>query len=922
MIESPRTKREIARLTKRKEEAMGTARFALKGLFNAFNENDKTFYGVVKKDAKQSGNYRDSSIVLTEIDSVHTIIPDLFNHLTREHNSNVKDHRRLSFNIYQEQRFKAVLDSMLGKSSVDVLGQRDDDKDPQPLHNRDALTSAIILRFLNLSGARKMHCDLYLDSLEYVLYALTRFNGPHYAFGGASLMRVEGHAFISFACLRGLGGVAQALFDAGAAYGKIASILTAISSWSTSPDNNLQYKSKDEFLQSIVTHLPKESVGYDEALKTIVNSIIAVCSSPSIDSETKLASQITRAIQNDALPLFRCFEQKLKDRVKDLMQSERSNGGRLSIDSSSASIMPDTRIYFENAGSARVRLFFVTARDVLSDICRLCDNALTSTDGLPSLAHALSDVSARWDSASNKCQSFISSFSAWGLSQLHHQLSLYSLPGHSNFDATQLAFAIRICHEWQRSDTKELQILGLKVLFEAQQADGTWRSGKPILYYETYAAVHIASIEVALAVMPVIEKCSLVREYIQNLDAVYQWLATNKTIVAEEDVERFYGWSSDKINECGRIDVWMTALGLHFLASYSSLLSGEIFSRIIVNKYDVSSHTILLRYVPDPQMQEKLASRITTEIQDQFVKPFAEAGSNTASSMLLYGPPGTAKSTIAAAIAASLGWRLLTITPSDFVKDGIEQSESWARQIFSDFNHLTKCVILFDEIDEMLRDRADAVERPQGIAMLQFIVPGMLPKLQQLKKYGETNKIVFIIATNYRERLDPAITRPGRIDREFLVLPPDEKSRNYILLEQLRRQHLPNIQETLADIATLLARHSQGWVYKEMQVLVDTLTRRVLVEVDPKELKDAIAANQFAALVAKRTGEGLVTGSKDPKVFLAEGWTILGFSRQLNPVTFYRGRRQALKELTKVLNICCPNGKLPISAQRIVAKPK
>ena len=45
--------------------------------------------------------------------------------------------------------------------------------------------------------------------------------------------------------------------------------------------------------------------------------------------------------------------------------------------------------------------------------------------------------------------------------------------------------------------------------------------------------------------------------------------------------------------------------------------------------------------------------------------------------MILYGPPGTSKTTIAKAIAGTLGWGLVTITPSDFVKHGIEKARTW-----------------------------------------------------------------------------------------------------------------------------------------------------------------------------------------------------------------------------------------------------
>jgi SpoVK/Ycf46/Vps4 family AAA+-type ATPase len=186
--------------------------------------------------------------------------------------------------------------------------------------------------------------------------------------------------------------------------------------------------------------------------------------------------------------------------------------------------------------------------------------------------------------------------------------------------------------------------------------------------------------------------------------------------------------------------------------------------------------------------------------------------------MVLYGPPGTSKTTFAEAIAKEMTWPLLTITPSDFVKNGIERSEDMARAIFNDLLELRKVVVLFDECDEMFRSRSD--KDRQDIGMLRFIVPGMLPKLQRLKKHGEQNGVIFIIATNYCERLDSAIIRPGRIDELFLVPPYDEKSRIRLIDAMLFRKQFVRLKTPRLQAARSLAEWTAGWVYKEIDELV------------------------------------------------------------------------------------------------------
>jgi len=144
-------------------------------------------------------------------------------------------------------------------------------------------------------------------------------------------------------------------------------------------------------------------------------------------------------------------------------------------------------------------------------------------------------------------------------------------------------------------------------------------------------------------------------------------------------------------------------------------------------------------------------------------------------------------------------------------RTGIERSEDRARAIFNDLLELRKVVVLFDECDEMFRSRSDP--QRQDIGMLRFIVPGMLPKLQRLKKHGEQHGLIIVIATNYYERLDKAIVRPGRIDERFLVPPYDQESRACLIDDLLRHKKLFEENSTLRlSVARSLAEWTSGWV--------------------------------------------------------------------------------------------------------------
>lgn len=96
-------------------------------------------------------------------------------------------------------------------------------------------------------------------------------------------------------------------------------------------------------------------------------------------------------------------------------------------------------------------------------------------------------------------------------------------------------------------------------------------------------------------------------------------------------------------------------------------------------------------------------------------------------------------------------------------------------------------MILFDEIDRLLLDR-DSPEYARQDDIFKFMTPGMLTKLRTLRRL---ERCVFIVATNYEDRIDPAAKRHGRIDDRILVLPPDKHYREIFLQKQLEKKKGP-----------------------------------------------------------------------------------------------------------------------------------
>lgn len=136
-------------------------------------------------------------------------------------------------------------------------------------------------------------------------------------------------------------------------------------------------------------------------------------------------------------------------------------------------------------------------------------------------------------------------------------------------------------------------------------------------------------------------------------------------------------------------------------------------------------------------------------------------------SVLLFGPPGTSKTTIVRAFAAELRWPLVEIEPSNFLTSGMENIYGRAKEIFEDLGDLSAAVVFFDEMDALVRTRDDEAH-PLDV-MSRFLTTSMLPKLAKLHDDG---RVIFFFATNYQGEFDQAIKRPGRFDILLCVWPP------------------------------------------------------------------------------------------------------------------------------------------------------
>ena len=161
--------------------------------------------------------------------------------------------------------------------------------------------------------------------------------------------------------------------------------------------------------------------------------------------------------------------------------------------------------------------------------------------------------------------------------------------------------------------------------------------------------------------------------------------------------------------------------------------------------------------------------------------------------------------------------------------------EQTTKTIFDALTELHEVVVFFDEIDRMILDRDSAAYGEQN-DIFQFMTPGMLPKLTELRRAGRST---FIIATNFAERIDPAIKRGGRIDENVLCLPFHSAAR----VEQLKRLMIRRAEKEGIEIkktAVLwdseseaaicdIAKKTPLYVYEGLKTLMDKASAEVTV---------------------------------------------------------------------------------------------
>ncbi|MCI4459718.1 MAG: CDC48 family AAA ATPase [Acidilobus sp.] len=192
----------------------------------------------------------------------------------------------------------------------------------------------------------------------------------------------------------------------------------------------------------------------------------------------------------------------------------------------------------------------------------------------------------------------------------------------------------------------------------------------------------------------------------------------------------------------------------------------------------------------------------------KYPEVFQKMGIEPPKGILLYGPPGTGKTLLAKAVATESGANFIAIRGPELLSKWVGESEKAVREVFRRARQYAPAVVFFDEIEAIASLRGSDVETD----VTERVVSQLLTEIDGIT--GLEN-VVVIAATNRPDLVDPALLRPGRLEKLIYVPPPDEKGRLDIL--KIHTRHVPLAEDVdLREIAKM----TNGYTGADLAALV------------------------------------------------------------------------------------------------------
>ncbi len=194
------------------------------------------------------------------------------------------------------------------------------------------------------------------------------------------------------------------------------------------------------------------------------------------------------------------------------------------------------------------------------------------------------------------------------------------------------------------------------------------------------------------------------------------------------------------------------------------------------------------------EIKRKLNEMITLPLKEAEI--FKNKGLKAPKGLLMYGPPGCSKTLVAKALATETGVNFLAVKGPEIFNKFVGESEKKIREIFHKAKAASPSIIFFDEIDAIGSVRSSDGSSHSSDNVLTTL-------LNEIDGVEELKGVVIVAATNRPHILDPALLRPGRLDRHIYVRPPNVAARKQILINSIKDMTTNLTDEELQKLAEM-----------------------------------------------------------------------------------------------------------------------
>jgi cell division protease FtsH len=290
-------------------------------------------------------------------------------------------------------------------------------------------------------------------------------------------------------------------------------------------------------------------------------------------------------------------------------------------------------------------------------------------------------------------------------------------------------------------------------------------------------------------------------------------------------------------------------------------------------------------------------------------RAFQAMGAKVPKGILLHGPPGTGKTLLAKAVANESGAQFFAQSAASFVEMFAGLGAARIRRLFAVARKHEPAIIFIDELDAVGGHRGMDISGEKDQTLNQLLV--------EMDGFSSSGRVVVIAASNLLEKLDPALLRPGRFDRQVFVVPPDVKGREGVLAVHTREKPLKDVDLSLvaqqtsgltgADLANICNEAAIFATRRSAQAIeaqdFDSAIERVIAGVQSRRVLGAHEKRVVAFHEAGHAlcGELLPTVDRVHRISIVPRGRALGYTLNLPAEDRYLKTREELLDYMTVL---------------------